>query len=515
VSEGPGGATVATSDLMRDNMRREGQAFMEAISREFYEAHAGLKPTADLQPIYARYRDILGADALRVTREEFLEHPAGSEDHRSARLLLEWQVESQTGRVVADLDEREIAWETSAAVTLPDGRGVPYQRVVIELANLSNRRERLELDDARATLVERELVPLRRERLQRERDFVERLAIAPGYNATFTALSGFPLDGLVAACRQCLADTQAMWDDLLPPAARRLGVPVPELTRADALALLRAPQFDQYFPGGAMQGAVRRQVSEMGIDPDAGGRIRFDTGERDGKRSRAFCAPVRVPEEVYLVMRPHGGQTDYQTLLHELGHALHFAYTRADYPFEYRWVGDNSVTEGYAMLFDHLMQCPGWLSRYAGLGRRELPDYLRAAALEELQFLRRYCAKLIYEEQLYGGQVDWDSLPDLYVDTLSQATTFRYRRADAFVDVDSRFYAARYLRAWQLGALLAETLTDRFNLDWYRNPKAGPWLIGELLAEGQRELADELADRVVGRPLSFAPVIRAVEGLAG
>jgi len=305
-----------------------------------------------------------------------------------------------------------------------------------------------------------------------------------------------------------------MWDALLPDAARRsLGVPVTELTRADALALLRAPEFDQYFPGPEMEAVVRRQVTEMGIDPTADGRIRYDVGEREGKRSRAFCAPVRVPEEVYLVMRPHGGETDYQTLLHELGHALHFAYTRPDYPFEYRWVGDNSVTESYAMLFDHLTQTPGWLLRYSGLGKKQLPGFLRAAALEELQFLRRYCAKLIYEVELYSADANWDALSDLYVETLTTATSFRYKRADAFIDVDSRFYAARYLRAWQLGALLAAVLTERFDEDWFRNPRAGPWLVGQLLNEGQRELADELAMRVSGRALSFAPVVEAVERL--
>ena len=30
---------------------------------------------------------------------------------------------------------------------------------------------------------------------------------------------------------------------------------------------------------------------------------------------------MRIPDEVYLVLRPHGGQTDWQTFLHELGHA--------------------------------------------------------------------------------------------------------------------------------------------------------------------------------------------------
>jgi hypothetical protein len=56
-------------------------------------------------------------------------------------------------------------------------------------------------------------------------------------------------------------------------------------------------------------------------------------------------------------------------------------------------------------------------------------------------------------------------------------------------------------------------LTQHFDEDWYRNPRAGPWLIDQLLSEGQRELADELAARVAGRPLSFGPVIAAVEGL--
>jgi hypothetical protein len=220
---------------------------------------------------------------------------------------------------------------------------------------------------------------------------------------------------------------------------------------------------------------------------------------------------VRVPQEVYLVLRPHGGQTDWSTLLHELGHALHFAYTQPDYEFEFRWVGDNSVTESYAMLFDHLMQNPGWLLRYSGLGKGEIDAYLRSAALEELHYLRRYCAKLLYEVQLYGGDVPWGALPDLFVETLSTATSFRYRRADAFVDVDPRFYSARYLQAWQLGAVLAQSLVGRFDEDWYRNPAAGPWITEQLFQPGQRELAGEIAQRVAGRPLSFAPVVAAVE----
>jgi hypothetical protein len=39
--------------------------------------------------------------------------------------------------------------------------------------------------------------------------------------------------------------------------------------------------------------------------------------------------------------------------------------------------------------------------------------------------------------------------------------------------------------------------------------------VENLFAEGQRELADEVARRVTGRRLSFAPVVAAVERLLG
>ena len=502
------------SSLTLERLRRGGQALMEELSREYYLAHAGLKPTAELRPIYARHASVLGAEALGLAREAFRGAAPGSEERRGARMLLEWQVESQAQRTLAELDEREIAWESSAMVPLPDGRRLPFQRISIEIANTGDRAERLIMERARAELVERELAPLRRERFQRDRDFIEALGVGPDAIATFEAVSGIDLMALAAECESFLRDTEPMWEETVSETVRaKLGIRPQEATRADALALLRAREYDGSFPGSGAEAAVRRQLTEMGIDADASGRIHYDTGEREGKRARAFCAPVRVPQEVYLVLRPHGGQADYRTLLHEVGHALHFAYMRPDYPFEYRWIGDNSVTEAYAMLFDHLMQDAGWLLRYTELGRSNVASFRRSAGFEELQFLRRYCAKLIYETTLYGGDVGWDALPDLYVEMLTGATSFRYHAADAFVDVDPHFYAARYLRAWQLQALLTETLVERFDIDWYRNPQAGPWLVQSLFAEGQRELADEIAERVAGRPLSFAPLVRSTEAL--
>ncbi|HXL86371.1 MAG TPA: hypothetical protein VN927_04140, partial [Gemmatimonadaceae bacterium] len=102
--------------LSLQRLRAEGQAFMEAISREGYLALAGHKKTAEFQSIYERYQGILGADALELTLEAFRSSPDASEDKRSAQWLLEWEIESQASKPLASLDEREIEWENSAVI---------------------------------------------------------------------------------------------------------------------------------------------------------------------------------------------------------------------------------------------------------------------------------------------------------------------------------------------------------------------------------------------------------------
>jgi hypothetical protein len=499
-----------------ERLRREGQAFMEELAREYYLSGAGLKTSAELQPIYARHAAVAGEDAFGFVREQFLAATPGSEEHRQLRILVEGEAELQSSRELAAVEDREITWEASAKVKLSDARELEFQRVPIVIAQAADFRERHQIEDARNTLVAAELAPMRGDRLEREREITEKLGLAASYNATFELMSGVQLTDVAAQCERFLAGTRALWDDVFPRFVRNvLGMDAGDATRADALALFQAKAFDGYFPSNRMEPEIRRQVGEMGIDPVAGGRVLYDTDDRPAKRSRAFCAAVRIPAEVYLVLRPHSGQSDWNTFLHELGHSLHFAYMDASLPFEYRWLGDNSITEGYAMLFDHLMHDAGWLKRYTPLSKAKLDEFLRANAFFELHMLRRYAAKLLYEVELHGGKMRRADLPALYVEHLTGATTFRYNGADAFVDVDPRFYAARYLQAWQLQSLLTETLVDRFNEDWWRNPSAGPWIVAELFSHGQRELAGEQAKRVTGKTLSFDPLVRFVERALG
>ncbi len=474
-----------------------GEAMHEALGREHYLVGAGLKLEPSFQEIYERF-DVLQSD-------EALESARAS----GSRELLEWVINVRVGRAVAPFEERQVRWEQAATVTV-EGQELPYLEVPIRLANTKEREYRAALDRARGRLAAANLNPLRKDRFGLEHDLVR----SHGYDdyvAGVSALSGIDLDALGRAAQSFLETSADMYATGLEQLTRRrLGCGPGDLVRADVAWTFRADRFDGAFLPDRLMSTATRQMNELGLDPAQDGRVRFDTEERAGKQPRAFCAPVRVPDEVYLVLRPQGGHTDYRTFWHELGHAMHFASVAKDLSFASRWLGDNSVTEGFAMLWDHLTLLPAWLARYTDLSATARRDLTFELGVNELYMVRRYAAKLSYE--LIFHRSDLDRVGALYADLLTSATLFRYAESDSLLDVDPWFYAARYLRAWQLEATMADLLTNRFDDDWFRNPAAGAF-VHALMNRGQADAADALALQVAGQPLSFEPILRRLEPL--
>ncbi len=473
-----------------ERLLERGEAFHGELGREYYLTGAGLKTEPAFQPIFDRYHDLQGNEALDVARAS------------GDRVLLEWIVDVRVGRRVAPLDERQLVWEQAASLRV-NGAEIPYLRAPIELANSADRAFRAALDETRVRAGSEALTPIRRERFAIEHHEVAALGLGD-YVEAISWLSGIDLDAMGTAAAAFLHETSAMYEDGLSPLVRqRLGTGIDDLVRGDAAWVFRADRFDDAFDPTGLVETATTQMDDMGLDATRGGRVRFDTVERPAKQPRAFCVPVRVPEEVYLVLRPRGGHTDYRTFWHELGHAMHFASARSDLSFAARWLGDNSVTEGFAMLWDHLTLDPSWLRRYAGLTKQQAGELAMQLSVNELYMLRRYAAKLCYELVLHRS--DLTDLGPRYAERLTSATRFRYPEEDALLDVDPGFYAARYLRAWQLEAALASTLVERFDEDWFRNPKAGE-AVEALMSRGQADPADRLAAEFSGSDLGFAPV---------
>ena len=103
-----------------------------------------------------------------------------------------------------------------------------------------------------------------------------------------------------------------------------------------------------------------------------------------------------------LVIQPIGGPDDWRALFHEGGHTEHFAHTSRDLSMEEKRLGDNAVTEGWAMLLQHLTDEPAWLPRRLDLPRPD--EYAIEGATGLLYFVRRYAAKLLYEIEFHAAE---------------------------------------------------------------------------------------------------------------
>ena len=135
------------------------------------------------------------------------------------------------------------------------------------------------------------------------------------------------------------------------------------------------------------------------------------------KSPRAFCCTIQVPDDVRLVIKPAGGAQDYEALFHEAGHAEHYAHVDRTLPFAYRCLGDSSVTESYAFLFEYMLTDESWLGRH--LGFSQPTGYLERAGFHRLYFLRRYGTKLAYEQVLHRADEPGDIAP-LYDELFSR-----------------------------------------------------------------------------------------------
>jgi hypothetical protein len=235
--------------------------------------------------------------------------------------------------------------------------------------------------------------------------------------------------------------------------------------------------------------------------------VLLDLDQRPRKSPRAFCAPVRVPQEVHLVIPRRGGRDDFAALFHEGGHAEHYAGVDPELPFEFRHLGDNSVTEGFAFLLEHLVEDPVWLEEILGVSADDYLSYVRAS---KLIFLRRYAAKLSYELVLHSGERPLKEMPALYARRLGEAVGVEWPALTYLSDVDEGYYCANYLRAWAFEAQLRRHLRERFGERWFASSEAGD-LLRQVWRQGQRLDADELLAELTGEPLDFGVMVGEVE----
>jgi hypothetical protein len=480
-----------------DSYARDCERFVSEMDREYYLHFAGHKQDFQIEEIYEQHSALFERGVVEELRERLA--VSSQDEARRIRYLLELAVGGLLGRETkreeAELAEREAALELQV-----NGDRLPYRQSAVDQANEPDPERRAAIEAARLDLLDTELNPLHRSALERAHELSRELGWA-SYRDMYGDLKQIDLAALERQTSAFLeATTDAYAPTLEPHLRSQVGVGLGELRRSDLPYFFRARGFDGLFPSERLIEALERTLAGMGIALDEQRNVRLDTEQRPLKSPRAFCAPVHVPQEVYLVIPRHGGRDDYAALFHEAGHTEHYAHVDPALPFEYRHLGDNSVTEGFAFLLEHLTEDPAWLK--ATLDVTDAGEYTGYVRASKLLFLRRYAAKLTYELQLHAGERPLAELADTYAELLGGALGVDWPARSWLSDVDPGFYAANYLRAWAFETRLRKLLRERFGAEWFASPAAGD-LLREIWSEGQRLDADELLAQVTGERIDF------------
>jgi hypothetical protein len=481
-----------------DAYRRSAEAFSHALTAEYYRHYAGLKGDYAIEPIYERHADLFSRGAVERIRERSGEPPPESDERRRRSMLLEFAIEGHLGLATRTLDAELARREAELSIEL-DGERLGFRESTVAQANEADADRRAAIERARLTVTAQELNPLYREVLELQHELSRSLGWS-SYRAMCAEVKRLDLDGLGAQTAAFSAATAGAYPELLEPELQRtLGLGLAELRRSDLPRFFRAAESDEGFPRDLLVPSLLDTLAGLGIDLAAQPGVSLDVEPRPKKSPRAFCAPVRVPGEVYLVISPVGGQDDFEALFHEAGHTEHFAHMAAGLEFEFRHLGDNGVTEAFAFLFQHLTENPEWLERH--LPGVDAAPALAHARARRLIYLRRYAAKLAYELELHGDPPD-PGIDRRYAERLGDALGVQHPTETYLADVDPGFYSAAYLRAWALETHLRRYLQDSFGPAWFASPAAGDTLKA-LWSEGQRQSAEELLHDLTGETLRF------------
>ncbi len=441
------------------------ESFTIEVSREYYLVGSGQKESLELDPIYRRYAFLFSEDEARERLSRMHESPPAS------RYLAGFVTEGYLENRVKELTQEV----TNAALTATvrwEGKEVPYQQVQVLLANEPDWRRRHQLDQLAQEVTE-SINPHRKERLLQLHEEAVKLGFED-YVSLYEALLGVDFDQLSDSLDEFLDDTEEPYLRQLHDLLERAGVPRGEATVADMQYLLRGKAYDRYFSSHDMVPALARALQAMGLSRGDDFPFVLDLEPRPRKSPRAFCAPVRVPQEVYLVIKPQGGREDWEALFHEAGHAEHFSHVDERLPFPLRVLGDNDLIEVYSFHMQYRLIEPSFLRDIVGLPGSEVEPYLRLARFGKLFLLRRYAAKLRYELMLHRhGPED---APQAYSETLGGILGVQVPPERYLKDVDDGFYSAQYLRAWIFEAMLREFLRRELGERWWAHPDSGDLL---------------------------------------
>ena len=484
-------------------IRLDVENFSTEKEREWFLNWAGLKTEMNISAIYEKYRHLFTKPLILEVKEK--RKQAKGEEERKLRYLQEFFVSGYLETVVKELSDKAETMQSKEKIKV-DNEEIPFRLAAIKIANETDRNKRRKLFEARDKVIDK-INPVLKERMQKLHDTSIELGYR-NYMALFESVKKIDFQSLEKILLGFIDRTESLYVTLLDKALKdKIGVRLKDAERHDIAYFFRAKEYDNYFKKEKAVETLKATLVNMGIRLDKQKNIAIDTEERPSKSPRAFCSGIKVPDEIKLVIMPHGGHDDYAALFHEAGHAEHYGSVNTDLDIEYKRLGDNSVTETYAFLLEYLLANENWLKQHTPI--KDAKKYLDFLYLYKLFFVRRYGAKLSYEIKLHTSET-LEGMDKLYETSLNKVLKFENGKNHYLVDHDDGFYSAQYLQAWIFEEQLRAMLKKKFGEEWFNNAESGKFLT-KLWTDGQKYDVVELAKMIGYSGLDINPLLASIQ----
>jgi oligoendopeptidase F len=488
-----------------NKVRLDVENLCSEVNREYYLNWAGLKDDMNISGIFEKYRSLFTKELIMELARKRKESRSDEEERR-LRYLQGFLISGYLDRVVSDLTDRSETMQAKETVKL-NGEEIPFRLSRVKLANEPDRERRAKLFEARNMVIDKLNVVLK-ERMQKLHMTAKELGYE-NYMELFKDVRSIDFKELEKIMQGFLEQTSSLYVKIMDRALKeKMGIRLKDAERHDIIYFMRAEEFDSHFRKEEAVQTLKQTLANMGIHLERQKNIYIDAEERPKKSPRAFCAAIHVPEDVKLVIMPEGGHNDYAALFHEAGHAEHFASVNPSLAIEYKWLGDNSVTESFASLLEYLMMDENWLRQHTKMGENEAKHYLSFLSLITLFALRRYGAKLSYEIKLHSDGLE--GADELYKKIMEKHLQYKEVKNHYLIDVDDGFYCTQYIQAWIFEAQLRTWLKKEYGEEWFNNPKAGKFLTS-LWSQGQKYNVAELAQQLGYKGLDIQPLTTIIQ----
>lgn len=465
-------------------LRADAAGLAAALARARYRRAAGLPAEEGLRELARAHRLACSADGLAQAAEA-LEEAEGAA--RKARL-------STLGEFLRRA--RALGLDPGAAQELFD---LP-QRPLVRLPGDPGLHGALP-----AVQVERELPQTRSRERRAEMEAALAAALQPADGARSAVWEAAqeagarPRPETAALCEEILGGTDAIAQDLGAwLLERHTGARWGAAERHDVLHFLHAPRFASAFPRGEQERSVRRWGEMLRFDPSAGGAVKLDADDRPLKWPGAHAEPLDAPFEVGLAFLPAEGPRALGELLAAVGMAQLRAAPPDDAPPEDLWLGDPAVLHACGAALSQLLLEPEFVRRCA---RAELaPDDQRALAMGAVLDARIDAARALASLQAHESGLGAKAA-QAHRDAFARATGADLPAGLALCDLDPWNAALARLEGRMLAARARVFLRERYDDDYWRNPRAAASLQG-LWGRGGRPTLAELWAEMGGEPSS-------------